>query len=60
VGGVGNIQLIAFHFSVVKRHKSVKENFFAVKHFECNEEFVHKTAVLVVGFITVEGFSVPF
>lgn len=58
VGGIGNIKLIAFHFSVVKRYKSVKENFFAVQHFVCNEEFIHKTAMLVVGLITVEGFSV--
>jgi hypothetical protein len=45
VGGVGNIPLIAFHFFVVKRYKSVKENFFAVKHFEFNEEFIHKIAM---------------
>lgn len=58
--GVGNIQLIAFHFSIVKIYKLVTENFFAVQHFECNEEFIHKTAMLVVGLITIEGFSVPF
>lgn len=59
MGGVGNIQLIAFHVSVVKIYKLLKENFFAVQHFECNEEFIHKTAMLVVGLITIEGFSVP-
>lgn len=46
--GVGNIQLIAFNFCVVKIYKLVKENFFAVQHFECNEEFIYKTAMLVI------------
>jgi len=58
--GVGNIQLIPFHFSVVKIYKLVTENYFSVQHFECNEEFIYKTAMLVVGLITIEGFSVPF